>query len=101
MRPGETPEQARARAGRLRTSADRARTLADALGTQVDTAVTRASAPGVWQGPFAERVAGELRGHQSTLVGMAQGLQASANRWAQEADALEQEAAAVPAGGGR
>ncbi|GAA2635092.1 hypothetical protein GCM10009863_59340 [Streptomyces axinellae] len=99
MRPGESPEQARARAQRLRDHAGRARTLAGSLGPALDTGVAKAAAGGAWSGPYAERVAGALRGYQSALGGMAQGLHGSAQSWEREADLLEQEAAAVPGGG--
>ncbi|MBO8196257.1 hypothetical protein ITI46_32140 [Streptomyces oryzae] len=100
MRPGETPQQARARAGRLRQHAGQARTLAGSLASTLDSGVAKASADGVWQGPYAERVTGALRNYNSSLEGMANGLRSSAQRWEHEADLLEKEAAAAGTGGG-
>ncbi|MEU2723664.1 hypothetical protein [Streptomyces smyrnaeus] len=99
MRPGETPEQARARAGRLRQRAAQARSLAGSLGSTLDTGVAKATAEDVWLGPYAERVTGELRRRQHELEGLADGVRAAANRWDQEAELLDREAAAAPAGG--
>ncbi|MEU7314765.1 hypothetical protein [Streptomyces sp. NPDC007083] len=100
MRPGETPEQARARAGRLRQHAAEARTLADSLGSTLATAVAKATADGVWRGPYAERVTGTLRSRLGSLEGMADGLRGSAQGWEHQAGLLEQEAAAVVGTGG-
>ncbi|MGP3974079.1 hypothetical protein ACTWQF_08540 [Streptomyces sp. 8N114] len=99
MRPGETPEQARARAGRLRQRAAQARGVAGSLGSTLDTGVARASADGVWSGPYAERVTGELRKRQRALEGLANGVRGTARRWDQEAELLDREAAAAPTGG--
>ncbi|MDI6409781.1 MULTISPECIES: hypothetical protein [Streptomyces] len=99
MRPGETPQQAQARAQRLRQHAARARGLAGSLGSALDTGVSKATADGVWYGPYAERVTGQLREKQRALEGLANGLRATATSWDQQAEQLETEAAAAPAGG--
>ncbi|WP_369206688.1 hypothetical protein [Streptomyces sp. PU-14G] len=99
MRPGETPEQARARAQRLRDHADKARNLAGSLGSALDTGLSKASADGVWFGPYAERVTAALRDRRRSLDGMAQGLRATAQHWDHEADLLDQEAVAAGKGG--
>jgi hypothetical protein len=99
MKSGETPEQARARAERLRQHAAQARSVASSLGSTLDTGVAKASADGVWLGPYAERVTGELRKQQHGLDGLANGVRESAQRWEREADLLEKEAAATPTGG--
>ncbi|NSC24694.1 hypothetical protein FM076_27475 [Streptomyces albus subsp. chlorinus] len=101
MKPGETPEQAKARAQRLRDHAAQARSLAGSLGTALDSTVAKATAEGVWSGPYAERVTGALRGYKGSLEGMAQGLQTSARTWESEADLLDQEAAAAARSGGK
>ncbi|MBO8187522.1 hypothetical protein [Streptomyces spirodelae] len=99
MKSGETPEQARARAERLRQHAAQARSVAGSLGSTLDTGVAKATADGVWLGPYAERVSGELRKQQLALEGLANGVRATAQRWDHEAELLDKEAAAVPTGG--
>ncbi|MFI8848810.1 hypothetical protein [Streptomyces sp. 891-h] len=101
MRSGETPEQARARAERLRQLATQARGMAGSLGSTLDSGVAKATADGVWLGPYAERVTGELRKRQHALEDLANGVRATARRWDQEAEQLDKEAAAAaPAGSG-
>ncbi|MGP3985942.1 hypothetical protein [Streptomyces sp. 3N207] len=99
MRPGETPEQARARALRLRQHAAQARTLAGSLGSTLSSGVAKATADGVWSGPYAERITGALRNYQGSLESMANGLRTSAQTWENQADLLDQEAAAAGTGG--